>query len=50
MMEVVAFTLGFKAVFWDSGAVWALMLIMTIVWIINTLHGIIETSRRMAGK
>ena len=48
MVEILAFTLGFKAIFWDSGAIWALMLIMSVVWIINTLHGILEVSKKMS--
>lgn len=28
---------GFKEILWDSGAVWVLVLIMMIVWIINQI-------------
>jgi hypothetical protein len=38
--------LGFKEIFWDSGGVWLLMLTMTIVWIINTLRQILDSSER----
>ena len=47
MSTIVMFTLGFKDVFWDSGGVWLLMLAMALVWIINTLSGILNTSEKM---
>jgi len=47
MNEIVMFTLGFKQVFWDSGGVWLLMLTMALVWIINTLKTILDTSEKM---
>jgi len=38
--------LGFKEIFWDSGGVWLLVLTMTIVWLINTLRQILDTSEK----
>jgi len=32
---VMAF--GFKEILWDSGAVWVLVLMMMVVWIINQI-------------
>ena len=30
--------LGFKEILWDSGAVWVLVLMMFVVWIINQIR------------
>jgi hypothetical protein len=42
--------LGFKEILWDSGGVWILVLTMSIVWLINTLKQILDTSEKYKGK
>lgn len=36
-LAFVVAALGFKEILWDSGAVWVLVLLMMLVWIINQI-------------
>lgn len=44
MFIVMAF--GFKEILWDSGAVWVLVLMMMVVWIINQIKSWTDRARK----
>lgn len=41
---------GFKEIFWDSGAIWVLMLIMALVWLFDVLRNIRAASKGKNGE
>jgi hypothetical protein len=42
--------IGFKAIFWDSGGIWLLLLAMTIGFILNQVRYVIDTSKHLTRK